>query len=134
MKPNLGSELDFVIITSMPEEKDAVVKVFGMKGPLTKGGFVYFYTSLDNKGIACVMLAERGNLEAISELTSSVLRVLKPRFLVVVGTAGGVVDRKGIQVGDVVFSTHLIYYQYEKSIGREVRQACESTTPILLPD
>ncbi len=115
MGSNLGFEADFVIITSMPEERDAVVKVFEMDGPVTKDGLVYYYTSLEDKRIACVMLAERGNLEATAELTSSVLRVLKPRFLVVVGTAGGVVGRENIQVGDVVFSTHLIYYQYEKS-------------------
>lgn len=114
---------DFAIITVIPEESAAVLKVFPLKE--LKGFDRLFYfgkiTSSENDKEHAVLLARclaRGNNSA-NTLTAEVINLFKPTYVVVVGIAGGVSGRDDIRLGDVVVHDDLQYYELVKQSSGE---------------
>jgi len=131
---------DFAVVTVLPEEFEAVTRVFGLDSEVIgKGdGRLYKFGKVSSNdrdyNVVVTQSRERGNL-ASGICTVDLLARWKPLCLVVVGIAGGVKGRDNLALGDVVVSTALKYYSMRKETeqGTRPRDVSEiSPSPILV--
>jgi nucleoside phosphorylase len=116
--------VDFVIVTPLEEERDAVLRK--LKGwrklpPRKEDIRVYFAAELPvefsdgTKGeykIIVVPLAEMGEQDA-ANATSDAVRHWRPRFVLLVGIAGGL-RKAGVEIGDVLIADQVADYELQK--------------------
>lgn len=112
---------DFAIITAIPEEFKAVKKILRLKLDKGKNRF-YSYgwvrsLSGDKYFVVCAQCRKPGNNSSHS-LTDDILARWKPKYLLMVGIAGGVKGRENIVLGDVVVHNNLVYYELVKETNR----------------
>lgn len=124
MNSSPQSPVDFVIITPLGEERDAVLRK--LKGwrklpPRRDDIRVYFDADLPVEfpdgskslyKIVVVPLAEMGERDA-ANATADALNMWRPRFVVLVGIAGGL-QKAGVRVGDVLVATQVADYELQK--------------------
>jgi len=136
--------VDFVIITALEEERDAVLaKLPGaQKLPPSAGDVrVYYAAELPATfpdGKTCVYsvivapLLNMGRVEAATA-TGDAIRHWKPAYVLLVGIAGGIAA-SGAGVGDVLVSDQIVDYEVQKvtSEGPEVRYSVHRADPSLL--
>ena len=120
----LPDSVDFVLVTALAEERDTVLdKLPGYRQlPPTKDDIrTYFQTDLpvtfpDNstgRYRAIVMcLLGMGRLQA-GMATADAIRRWHPRYVILVGIAGGIAARD-IQIGDILISDQVVDYELQK--------------------
>lgn len=108
------TKFDFAVITPLPEEWYAVRAILQAAQDLP---FVYPTTagSIGQFRVAVTMPAVTGGYAA-SDLTRLVVERFRPRWVALVGVAGGFVA-EGVQLGDVVFASYVYAYEYGKISG-----------------
>ena len=137
---NAGASVDFLIITAIRVERDAVLKQLGCNTESEEDGDLSYYRCTLNTDsnyseeileVAVTMLSQVGNTHA-AEHTARCIRCLSPDFVVMVGIAGGIRDK--VNLGDVVVSKKIVSYEYTKvtASGYEQRNEVESVDRILL--
>jgi nucleoside phosphorylase len=110
----LGS-IDFLIVTVLPEERDAVLHLLEdhQQIQIDESLTCYICTLQANARsaeytVAVTKLSQMGNVEAGIHTTRAINR-LNPRYVLMVGIAAGIKNR--VNLGDVVISTQVIYYE-----------------------
>lgn len=113
---------DIAIITILKEELTALQKIFQFGEPAEKNGIVFrtkrFQENSRNYSIICVQPHDYSNLPA-AILATRILSEWNPRFIVLVGIAGGVSQREDLQLGDVVISNNVYYVEVEKITDKQ---------------
>jgi nucleoside phosphorylase len=116
--------IDFVIITPLSEERDAVLRslgTFAKTNPSEEDTRVYYTSKLTatfpdssqtSYKIAVAPLIDMGRVEAATA-TNDAIRRWRPRFVLLVGIAGGYRDA-GVQLGDVLISKQIADYEEQK--------------------
>lgn len=122
--PESIEKIDFLIITPLEEERDAVLSLLDQPRqlpPSDEDNRVYFESRMvvelkaRNKGeyrIVVVPLVGMGTGQA-SATTSDAIRRWCPRYVLVVGIAGGV-RRNGVALGDVLVASQIADYTLQK--------------------
>ena len=127
------SRVDFVLVTALVEEQDAVLsKLPGYrKLPPTRENIrTYFQADLpvtfpDNSTgsyrVIVVCLLGMGRVQAVIATADAIQR-WHPRDVILVGIAGGLATRN-IQVGDILISDQVVDYELQKLTpeGSEIR-------------
>ena len=112
--------VDFLIITALPEERDAMLQQLGNCQRVQNDNFpTYYRTTLEtdsvsdnrNPRVAVTMQRHPGNIYAAVR-TAQCLQHLKPNYVLMVGIAGGVEGK--VNLGDVVVCEEVIYYENTK--------------------
>lgn len=129
---------DFGIITILPEEMDAVIRIFSLQKLPSKFGERVFYTgkldtSVARKGrrIVCLQAVAQGETSVISAYHDMVDR-FHPKFVFLVGIAGGIAkpsvepqrkenERAELDLCDVVIANSIIDYETSKEDGDILR-------------
>lgn len=116
--------VDFVIITPLSEECDAVLRKLGnhtKTNPSEEDTRVYYTSSLaatfpdgssSTYRIAVASLADVGRVEAATA-TNDAIRRWRPQFVILVGIAGGYRDAD-VQLGDLLIPTQIVDYEKQK--------------------
>jgi tetratricopeptide (TPR) repeat protein/nucleoside phosphorylase len=125
MSPRIGlPAIDFVIITALEEEREAILsKLPNLKKlpPSTDDIRVYFQSDLpvtfpdgstSSYSLIVLSLLNMGRLEA-ANATGDAIRRCHPRYVILVGIAGGISDA-GVLLGDVIVSDQIIDYELQK--------------------
>lgn len=105
------------IITIVEEEYEAVRERGDFKDFV--GETSYMRQKEICPGVYDVILAkstDRSNTPC-SQLVSDIAEHFRPEFIILSGIAGGVGDRDGIQLGDVVVADHVDWYEMRKIAG-----------------
>ena len=134
------ASVDFLIITALEKELKAVYRQLGDYKRIQKANFPTYYraTLETNSGsdrgilvVAVTMVTQNGNTPAAVRTTRFVQH-LKPRYVLMVGIAGGIKGK--VNLGDVVVSNKIIYYEYTKETpsGSEPRIEVKSVDSLLL--
>ena len=101
---NSNDCVDFLIIAALPEERDAVLQQLGNYQPVQDGAFPTYYRatletdSVSNRRnliVVVTMLRHVGNVHAAVH-TARCLQHLKPNYVLMVGIAGGVEEKRSI--------------------------------------
>ncbi len=130
---NLAPDLpaDFVIVTALPEELQAVLgKLPGCRQlpPNQEDIRIYYQASLpvsfpDGTGgtyrVVVMCLTGMGRVQA-SIATSDAIRRWRPRYILLVGIAGGMGGK--VRLGDVLISDQVVDYEQQKVTGPEQTQ------------
>jgi nucleoside phosphorylase len=138
------SKADFVIITALEEERDAVLTHLpGNRRIMPSAADIRTYRfaripvnfpdgSVGKYGVAVLSLISMGRVEA-SLATSDAIRRWAPRYVLMVGIAGGIAD-EGVNVGDVLISSQIIDYELQKvkAETESVRYSAHRADPRLL--
>jgi serine/threonine protein kinase/nucleoside phosphorylase len=110
--------IDFVIVTALKVERDAVLRLLSEieRVQNDRDLHTYYLSRLDTPGggaytIVLTMLLEPGNYSAAVSTTRIVER-WQPRFVLLVGIAGGVAGR--VNLGDVVVADFCYAYEQTK--------------------
>jgi nucleoside phosphorylase len=133
MSDTLPETVDFVILTALEEERDALHALLPDLQRLPPGEEdtrVYDRCDLPvtfsdgRRGVyrlATLSLAKMGRLNAATA-TADAIRRWRPRFVLLVGIAGGV-SAQGAALGDVLVSDQVVDYELQKLLpdGPEVR-------------
>jgi nucleoside phosphorylase len=106
----MRGQIDFVIITIRQDEFTAVLKRFTPSTPMYGPGQIYEYCELQKTGgqtvkVAIARAIGQGHAISQSVATRAILE-LAPRWIIVAGIAGGVVDRD-YTLGDVLLATNI---------------------------
>jgi len=116
--------VDFVLITALSEERDALLeKLTGYQqlSPTTDDIRTYFRAELpvifpdhstDSYSIVLMCLSGMGRVQAVTA-TSDAIRRWHPRYIVLVGIAGGVAAQN-VQIGDILVSDQIVDYELQK--------------------
>lgn len=112
-----GTSVDFGIITVLEDELAAVVAQLPPHG-VFRGRRLYNLSRVetvagDTYDVAIVRSFEPGTGEA-AEVARDMIEELSPRWILVVGIAGGVVGA-GVGIGDVVISSRIVDFTAEKA-------------------
>ena len=135
---------DFVLVTALAEERDAVLDRFPgyRKLPPAKDDIrTYYYADLpitfpDNSTgtyrIIIMCLLGMGRVQAVVA-TADAIRRWHPRYILLVGIAGGMAS-KNVRLGDILISDQIVDYELQKltSHGFEVRWEVQRADPRLL--
>jgi uncharacterized protein YjbI with pentapeptide repeats/nucleoside phosphorylase len=115
---NRAYELDFVVVSTLDEEFSAVKKVFGLQEEdlKYKDGLRYYYKEIEGFRVGFYKFHQRGNPTSAAG-TRQIIHILKPRFIILAGIAGGI--REYISLGDVAVSDDVEYYPYKKEDDKE---------------
>lgn len=138
------SKTDFIIVTALEEERDAVLnKLSGYQRvrPSDDDIRVYYYWRIDTAfpdGLTCnyhavlMPLLGMGRVQATAATVDAIHR-WHPRYVVLVGIAGGVAAR-GVNLGDVLVAEQVVDYELQKLTrkGPEVRWTVHQPDPRLL--
>lgn len=121
--------IDFAILTALPVERDAVLKRVRNLQRIAEPGdpFVYYLGEMEIAGsaetyrVVVASFLEAGNVEAAAE-TTALLHRWHPRFVLMVGIAGGFTE-KGVARGDVLVANFVHCYERGKvkAAGEERR-------------
>lgn len=116
--------IDFLIVTALEEERDAVISVFPelKKVPPSDDDVRIYYrcefSFSDSNGDACVYhlvlvpLLDMGRLQA-SLATTDAIKKWNPNYVILIGIAGGI-QAKEISLGDVLISSRIVDYELQK--------------------
>ena len=117
---NSAYDVDILIITALPEERDAVLRQLPSYQPVQDTDFPTFNVATletdsgcdqGNLVVAVTMLRHAGNVFAAVH-TARFLQRFKPHYVLMIGIAGGVEGK--VHLGDVVISDQIIYYEITK--------------------
>ena len=111
--------VDFLIVTALEKERNAVLQQLGGSEPVQAPDHPPYYRSTLETGtgphrvncVVAVILADVGNVSA-GQHTTIYIQHLQPRCVFMVGIAGGL--SKDVKLGDVVVSNQIIYYENAK--------------------
>lgn len=137
---NSNAPVDFLIITALQDELDAVMLQLTESIKIQHGDFPTYYLAIlksdsgfnqEKLVVAVTLLGGMGNIPAAIRATQCIQR-LSPRFVVFVGIAGGIKGK--VYLGDVVVSNQVIYYEYAKATpsGSEPRMRDGAVDSLLL--
>lgn len=128
--------VDILIVTALPEERDAVLRLLEDFRPIQVGESpIYDICTLPAKKgeykVAVTQLSQMGNVEASIHATRAIGE-LNPVCVLMVGIAAGIKGR--VSLGDVIVSSRVIYYEQAKQTpkGPEYRPISISADPLLL--
>jgi len=138
------TKVDFLLVTAIPEERDAVLAKlprYRKLQPFKDDIRTYFQAELSfsfpdgETGIYNVIvmpLLEMGRVQAATATTDAIAR-WKPRYIVMIGIAGGVAAQ-GVRIGDILISNQIVDYELQKITqdGQEVRWDVQRADPRLL--
>jgi adenosylhomocysteine nucleosidase len=109
--------VDFAIVCALEPEFKAVVSKFKNPQPGKFGGkqcvFARFTNQIDQKPYRAIVvsLGDMGNLASL-HACSTLLHDFSPRYLILVGICGGLLQsRENFRLGDVVLSDTVVYYE-----------------------
>jgi nucleoside phosphorylase len=136
--------VDFVLVTALPEERDALLeKLPGYRQlpPVKDDIRTYFQVDLpvtfpDNSTgkyrVMVMCLLGMGRVQAVTA-TADAIRRWRPRYILMVGIAGGMATRN-IRIGDILISDQIVDYELQKltSQGAEIRWDVQRADPRLL--
>ena len=123
--------VDFLIITALPEERDAVLGQLPGHQKVQETDFPTYYratlktgseSNQENPVVAVTLLTQMGNTPAAVR-TTQCIQHLKPHYVLIVGIAGGIKGK--VNLGDVVVSNQIIYYEYTKETPSSSEQRIE---------
>lgn len=131
--PSAEPPTDFVIVTALEEERDAVLsKLPGYRKLAPSDDDVRVYYSADlpvtfadgSRGVYRVVvmpLLGMGRVQA-TVATADAIRRWRPRYVLLVGIAGGVAAKE-VKLGDILVSDQIVDYELQKltSKGAQVR-------------
>ncbi len=115
---------DFLILTPLPEERDAVLRCLGSYRrlpPSDQDIRVYYESDLaatfpDGSSttyrVVVTPLLGMGRVEA-ANATGDAVRRWRPRYILLVGIAGGLA-KAGVGLGDVLISDQIVDYELQK--------------------
>lgn len=140
----LNAQVDFVIVTALEEERDAVLTKlpgYSKVPPTDEDIRVYFTCELpatfdDGSNttyrVILVPLLNMGRIEA-ANATGDAIRRWNPSYVLLVGIAGGV-SEMGIELGDLLISDQIVDYELQKITqkGPEVRYSVHRVDPVLV--
>ena len=143
-KLSLDSKVDFVLVTALPEERDAVLeKLPGYRQlpPVHDDIRTYYQVDLpitfsdSSTGqyrMVVMCLLGMGRVQAATA-TADAIRRWRPRYILLIGIAGGIAARN-VQIGDILISDQIVDYELQKLTpqGPEVRWEVHHTDPRLL--
>ncbi len=119
--------VDFVIVTALEEEQKAVLRQlpeYVQVPPSEDDVRVYFAADLPvrfsdgSEGtykVVSLSLLNMGRVEA-ANATSDAIRRWRPRYLLLVGIAGGFPDQE-VELGDVLISDQIVDYELQKLVA-----------------
>jgi len=119
-----NAPVDFVIVTPLAEERDAVLnRLTGHEQlpPSEEDIRVYYRAevpvsfpdgSRSRYSVIVLPLARMGQTEAASA-TGDAVRRWRPRYVLLVGIAGGI-EKEGVRLGDVLVSDQVVDYELQK--------------------
>lgn len=136
--------IDFVIITALDEERDAVLNKlpnYSRVPPSNEDIRVYYGSKLNTVfsdgsqaiyNIIVMPLLGIGRVHAATA-TSDAIRRWHPRYMILVGIAGGVSD-KDVKLGDIIVSDQIVDYELQKltKIGPQLRWEVYRAAPELI--
>ena len=112
--PFTNSRVDFVLITALPEERDAVLAKlpsYHKLPPTNEDIRTYFQADIpitfpdSSTGTYCVVvmcLSGMGRVQSATA-TADAIRQWHPRYVMLIGIAGGIAARN-VQIGDILIS------------------------------
>ena len=123
------SQIDFVIITPLAEERDAVLaRLPGYRKLRPSEDDIRVYYAADipvhfdgtssHYAVIVVPLAKMGHTEAASA-TGDAIRRWRPRYVLLVGIAGGLAQAD-VQMGDILISEQVADYELQKVTDDQV--------------
>jgi formylglycine-generating enzyme required for sulfatase activity len=138
------SSVDFVVVTALDEERDAVLqKLPGYNKLPPKKNTVQIYYAAEvpvifpdsatgQYRLIVVSLSGMGRIQAAT-VTSEAISRWHPRYIMLVGIAGGIVA-KGVNIGDILISSQIVDYELQKITkdGPQVRWEVYRAEPRLL--
>jgi nucleoside phosphorylase len=144
--------IDFLIVTALPEERDAMFRHLteAVLLPPREGTVRVYYAAeipaeidgdVGKYRLIVAPLLDMGNKEALGA-TQDAIRLWTPRYVVLVGIAGGFA-KNGVKLGDLLVPNQIADYSHAKVKGRreEIRWQAQPTDPelrgragALLPD
>lgn len=133
-----STAVDFLIITALREERDAVLGMLDSPRKIQREGAPTYYLASvrayaqdGSYEVAVTMLNDMGNVEAAQHATR-VLQDLAPDYILMVGIAGGV--RGKVKLGDVIVARQVWYYEPAKVSpeGSQLRPIVYPADPLLL--
>lgn len=104
-----------VAVITIVDEEHAAVRKCGQFNDLA-GDTPYLYRKRLGPTVYDVILArtsDRSNTPC-SELVRNVTELFRPEFIILSGIAGGVSDRDGVGLGDVIVADHVDWYEMRK--------------------
>jgi nucleoside phosphorylase len=137
-------QVDFVIITALEEERDAMLSKLPKPrriAPSNDDIYVYYSAQLpitfsdDSTGIYNIItttLLGMGRVQA-ANATSAAIRRWKPRYVLLVGIAGGIAEAN-VKIGDILISNQVVDYELQKQTaeGSQIRWEVHRAAPQLL--
>jgi len=140
----MQSMVDFVIITPLEEEREAVLAHLGKPNrlPPTNDDIRVYYPAkipvtftdgtASEYGVVLTDLLEMGRVEAANAVGDAIRR-WRPRYVILVGIAGGL-SKAGVQVGDVLISEQIADYELQKLTEEKTltRWSVHRASPALL--
>lgn len=128
------ARFDFVVLTVNDVETSEAVKVFDLSQTAKEQGLNYRWGVIRRKRAPSISVAlvsfndKQGVAEAVNR-TNDILQVLKPEYLLVLGTAGGLQQNDHeLETGDVVVS-YLIQYGTFKDADRTTHRGLPVMPP-----
>ncbi|MEZ4732003.1 MAG: effector-associated domain EAD1-containing protein [Caldilineaceae bacterium] len=118
------SSIDFVLVTALPEERDAVLEKlpgYSQLPPAADDIRTYFHAELPvtfpdhSEGryrIIVMCLLGMGRIQAVTATTDAIKR-WHPRYIVLIGIAGGIAARN-VKVGDILIADQIVDYELQK--------------------
>ncbi|CAG1010987.1 Regulatory protein AfsR [Anaerolineales bacterium] len=142
--PSSDSKADFVLITALPEERDALLDNlpgYRQLPPDNESIRNYFQADLPvvfsdgstgTYRVIVMCLLGMGRIQAATA-TADAIRKWQPRYIILVGIAGGI-EARDVRIGDILISDQIIDYELQKltSQGPEIRWEVLRADPKLL--
>lgn len=116
--------IDFLIITALEEELNAILNKlpkYEMLPPSSEDVRIYYCSKLPTifpdgthgeYEVVVTVLPSMGRVAAAA-VTSDAIRMWSPRYILLIGIAGGV-SEQGAKLGDILVSTQIVDYELQK--------------------
>jgi nucleoside phosphorylase len=132
--------VDFGVVTALPLERDALLKCLDNYTRVRDEKLdirTYYLGNLSPTSgppyeVVIALTSAMGTVDAVA-VTADMIRCWNPRYVAIVGIAGGI-PRDGLALGDVVVADQVIEYEYTKELPErsEVRPRVHRTDALLL--
>ena len=127
--------IDIGIIVALEMERDALlekIKVYKKIQDPSLSFRTYYLCYYNEYSIVITMLQRMGNLESL-DTTIEVNRIWKPKYILLMGIAGGN-SNKDIKIKDIIVSDSIFYYEIAKYTedGIEIRSRNYNVSSLLL--
>lgn len=124
---------DFVILTALPKERDAVLRYLPSPERTVVNGRNFYKASLRgykgaNSQVILLSLPDMGNINA-ALATHNAIAVWNPTYIVLGGIAGGVQNKGDRCLGDVIVGEQIIYYEYGKQTAGGITRRYQAYRP-----